>query len=334
VGKRANVAIRQNGTWTHRGSNGMGYSLDQWMILGPDAALAVMNGHPVWVPGEWNGEYWCEAGALIDLDLRELLYFNTDDYAWRAAVLDGLRRTWTGWTIRPAYDGIADITDALGLERAVIGRSGWDSEMLFPYGSEPEEKIHYLVTVGESAYAVGASAQQPWRLGPRLLDQVVNQPLVRTLDGLPRGGVHVDADSRTVGVWSTEPMCGFSERFAGLWPGWMLMFWEDRYQEQQARCGSFRFPNPDPQVRVCRAELVRSTIRQWIFQTVELVAVRGPMVFDYGMSAAGLTVADLQRLGEAILGTDSDTQYTPERDAYWMRPLDVAALAQRCAGES
>lgn len=312
----------------------MGYSLDQWMVLGPDVALAVMNGHPEWKPGEWNNESWCEAGALIDLDARELFYFNTSDYAWRAAVLDGLRRTWTGWSIRWAYEGIADITDALGLDRAVIERRAWDHETLFPYGSEPDEDSHYLVTVGESAYAVGASAQQPWRLGPRLLDQVVDQPRVRSLDTVPRAGVHLDEDARTVGVWSTEPLCGLSERFAGLWPGWTLEFWEDRYQQQQARCGGFRFLDPTPHVRASRVGLVRSTIQQWIFQTVELLPIRGPVVFDYGMSAAGLTVADLQRIGEVILGTDGDTQNTPERDVDWMAPLNVAALAKRYARES
>jgi hypothetical protein len=46
VGSRANVAVLTDGEWWHCGSNGMGYSLDAWLAVGPEPARALFASRP------------------------------------------------------------------------------------------------------------------------------------------------------------------------------------------------------------------------------------------------------------------------------------------------
>ncbi|MET8154695.1 hypothetical protein ACIBSW_24405 [Actinoplanes sp. NPDC049668] len=330
MGSRANVAVRQNGEWTHGGSNGMGYSLDAWLALGPDPALAVMRSFPAWKRDEWQAESSCEAGALIDLDADDLLVFLNVDYDRRLAAMAGYRRTWPGWTIRWAFDGIADVTGALGLDRAVVEPEPWDHTDLFRWGragaAEPFEP-RYLVTVGDTAYGLDVWAVQPWQIGPDLLDQLTGLPQPSAWGQVPRGGLHLDPTARRAGVWSIEPVLGLRERFADRWPGWTLEFWEDRYQEQERRCaGAFRFPDPAPAVERCGDDLAWRAMEHWLPATVECGDSRPKQYGNrdplYGMGDAGLTIAELQRLGELLLGP-----------GHRSRPLDVAAYARRHYGD-
>jgi hypothetical protein len=252
VGSRANVAVRQDGEWRHYGSNGMGYSLDAWLALGPEPMLAVLSSFPVWDKDEWQWESSCEAGALIDLDARDLLVFLDLDYARRIAQLDGYRRTWPGWTVRWAYNGIADVTGALGLPRTVLRDEPWEDTDLFRWGRpgpDEDESLRHLVTVNDVAYGLNDWAVQPWQLGPALLDQLGGLPRVATWPLVPEGGLHLDPESRTAGIWSVGRLLGVADRFAARWPGWTLELWDDRYAEQERRCGgAFRFPDPAPAI--------------------------------------------------------------------------------------
>src|SRR5262249_39468001 len=54
----------------------------------------------------------------------------------------------------------------------------------------------------------------------------------------PESGIHVDALTKTLGVWVTNPIPGLLYWLPQLWPGWRTEFWEDRYEEQLRRCGS------------------------------------------------------------------------------------------------
>ncbi|MER5337054.1 hypothetical protein [Micromonospora sp. NPDC002717] len=353
MGSRANVAVRLNGEWTHCGSNGMGYSLDAWLALGPAPALAVIESFAVWDRDEWQIESSCEAGALIDLDGQDLLFFLDADYDQRLADLDGYRRTWPGWTIRWAYNGIADITDALDLDRAVLRRKPWDNTDLFQWGhpdaQEPPD-LRYLVTVGDAGYGLSGWAVPPWQVGPDLLDQLTGLPQPSTWPEVPRGGLHLDPAARRAGVWSVDPVLGLADRFAECWPGWTLEFWQDRYQEQERRCaGAFRFPDPAPAVDLCGYALLRRVMQHWVRATAEFRDSWPQEQEDYdpfyGTRNARLSVADLQRLGELLLGPDRDPHHPPAiphgwpafwtewaTTGDWSRPLDVAAYARQLHG--
>jgi hypothetical protein len=191
----------------------MGYGLDAWLGLGPAPALVVVRSFPVWDRNEWQTESVCEAGALIDFDGKDLLVFLNASYGERLAALDGYRRTWPGWSIRWAYNGIADVTDALGLDRIVVEREPWDNTDLFPYGRADADEpldLSYLVTVGDGAYGLDGWAARPWQLGRHLLDQLTGLPQPWTSREVPRGGLHLDPVARRVVVWSIDPVLGLS----------------------------------------------------------------------------------------------------------------------------
>ena len=334
------MAVIQNGAWRHCGSNGLGYSLDAWLALGPDPALAVVRSFPVWKRQEWQSESVCEAGALIDLDDKHLLFFLDADYGKRLAALDAYRRTWPGWTIGWAYNGIADVTDALGLDRTVLDRDPWDDADLFRWGrADPDEPPHlsYLVTVGDTPYGLDSWAARPWQIGPDLLDQLAGLPQPSTWPEMPRGGLHLDPAARRAAVWSIDRVLGLADRFAERWPGWTLEFWQDRYQEQELRCaGAFRFPDPAHDADQCAYDFAWRVMDHWIPAAPEYSddrpRQRGQRDPLYGMGDAGLTIADLQRLGEMVLGPDRDPRTPPISPDDRSRPLDVAAFAHRIYG--
>ncbi|MDI6104715.1 hypothetical protein QLQ12_39605 [Actinoplanes sp. NEAU-A12] len=327
MGSRVNVAVRQGGDWTHCGSNGLGYSLGAYLALGPGPALAVVRSRslPVWDRRQWQLESTCEGAALIDLDARDLLFFLDLGYEQRLAVLEAYGRTWAGWTVRWAYNGLADVTDALGVSRDVLQRDPWDGTDLFRWhrpGPDEELVLRQMITVGEVAYGLDHHAVDPWEIGPALLDQIGDLPRVTTLPEMPRAGLHLDPVARTAGVWSVAPVRNLTERFAGRWPGWTLEFWEDRYREHASRCaGVFEFPDPAVAVEESVHDLVENVLHHWLRAMPEF-RQRWPAKEEadydpyYGTRDAGLTIADLQRLCGALLGPDRD-------------PVDVAARARK-----
>ncbi|SFF64023.1 hypothetical protein SAMN05421541_11632 [Actinoplanes philippinensis] len=323
MGSRANVAVRRDGTWVHHGSNGLGYSLDAWLAPGPEPALAMFGTEawPVWEPGQWQWESTCEAAALIDVDARELLFFVDIDVTGRLALLEAYGRTWDGWTIRWAYNGLADVTDALGLDRSVLDRDPWDNTDLFKWhrpGPGEQLVLDRLITVGDVAYGLDHNAEDPWTVGPALLDQLGDLPRVDALPGMPRGGMHLDPDGRAAGVWSLGPVHHLTERFAERWPGWTLEFWEDRHAGQAARSG-WRFPDPAAGVDDAIRRLGERVLDHWLPATPEnrdewpKSTRLDPF---YGMRAAGLAFDGLQRIVDVLLG--------PGRE-----PIVVAEYAKR-----
>lgn len=324
VGSRANVAIKEDGRWAHYGSNGMGYSLDAWLALGPGPVLAMFGGGawPAWEPGEWQWESWALAGALVDVDARELLLFLECGYDERLGALEAYPRVWPGWTVRWAWNGMSDITDALGLDRAVVRREPWTETDLFRWGRPEKDPtaepwMYQLITVGDVAY--GPAPDRAWEIGPSVLGQIPELRQVAVWPKVPRAGLHLDPDTRSAGIWSIEPVHGLTERFAERWPGWTLDFWEDRFAEQEARCGgAFRFPVPD----------VDQAVRRLVGRMLDHALVTNEMFSDrwpapeeeydpyYGLRDARLTIDDIQGIADRLLG--------PGRE-----PVDVAARAAK-----
>ncbi|HEY8480553.1 MAG TPA: hypothetical protein VIL71_12040 [Spirillospora sp.] len=69
----------------------------------------------------------------------------------------------------------------------------------------------------------------------------------KDLGDIPVSGLHVDVPARTAGVWVGTSCTGLVPALDELWPGWRVEFWEDRYEEQLARCeGAVTVPAHDP----------------------------------------------------------------------------------------
>lgn len=96
MGDRANYVIVENGSWHLHYSHWGAVGLDLDLLPGPAAATRFVRAQRTVT--RWLDDVWCEGAALIDHDRRLLLWFSThlDDYAYRAAALAVLARTWPG----------------------------------------------------------------------------------------------------------------------------------------------------------------------------------------------------------------------------------------------
>ncbi|MWA05652.1 hypothetical protein F8568_035905 [Actinomadura sp. LD22] len=198
---------------------------------------------------DWLNDAWAEGGAVVDRTARRLLFYGDQlmlDLPCKRAFLALLEPMWPGWTVRWAYDGIGDLAAAAGLDRSAV-RSPDEEERHLPEEAVTGDYETYLFGVvhlltvrtpeGCTAYPLGQFVHTAWQ-GPALLDRLPAGGLRRVdLGEFPSGGLHVDAGARTAGVWIHGSCRGLVPALGELWPGWRVEFWEDRYEEQFARCG-------------------------------------------------------------------------------------------------
>lgn len=200
-----------------------------------------------------------------------------------------LARTWPGWQIQWAYDGLADIVAYVGLDpetvkapktipippdlrtpeklSAAIPMFQFDPAV-FPPGSllpaelplvsapEPmadsdlDEDPECLITIAQDgevrAYASRSSVGTVIEHGPQVLETCAGWKPARVQGRTPSGGIHLDAGTRSAGVWTGGVLYQALADAPRLWPGWHWERWGDRYGEQLARCaGTVIFPAPD-----------------------------------------------------------------------------------------
>ncbi|MFC5007112.1 hypothetical protein ACFPIJ_56075 [Dactylosporangium cerinum] len=239
--------------------------LDAWQRLGPT--------------DEFDDD--AEGGLLVDFDRRVLMMFSAHRGTHlRAAYLDAVTRTWPGWQVRWAYDGIADLMDHAGADSSHL--RGKPAEPAALYWRERTEQLpphlrdrieqmppRYVVTIGDTqAYGLGWNAVAPWRVGPGLIEQLDPADRITTAETMPEAGMHLDPSTRTAGVWSAvQPLHGLAGYWPRLWPGWTLLLWDDRSGEQLQRCaGSVTFPAAEP---LGRARLAESVMMTWSFFVAE-----------------------------------------------------------------
>jgi hypothetical protein len=193
---------------------------------------------------DWMDDVWAEGGAVVDRTTRRLVFYGDQlmlELPCKRAFLALLEQMWPGWTVRWAYDGIGDLAAAAGVDRSAV-RAPDEEERLLPEETvtDLDEEVH-LLTVrtpeGCVAYPLGWYVHTAWQ-GPALLDRLPAGGRSRLdLREIPSGGLHVDTGARTAGVWINGSRTGLVPALGGLWPGWRVEFWEDRYEEQLARCG-------------------------------------------------------------------------------------------------
>jgi hypothetical protein len=90
------------------------------LLAGPEAARRFMERqHPV---DGWADEVDCDGAALLDHAQQLLLWFSPchSGPAYRAAVLRVLARTWPGWRVEWAYDGLRTLLACLGQDPELV----------------------------------------------------------------------------------------------------------------------------------------------------------------------------------------------------------------------
>jgi len=259
----AKYALIQDGRTTILHNNLGAYDVLNLSVAGPDLTIRYLNAHhdahgraADWgrEPDGWDTD--AEGALLVDVDHRYVLVFTIyTDVAQRAAYVESVARSWPGWRIGWAYDGVADLMRHAG-DGALVDQTdrSADADDLelghYVYGRYgPSRSLcRYLVTVTADAGVTAHSVTypSPWWVGEPLLGALGDGSLVDSCPTMPEAGLHLDVRTRSAWLWTCgRPLLGIRERWTELWPGWELTFCEDRYVEQLDRCaGVVHVPAP------------------------------------------------------------------------------------------
>jgi hypothetical protein len=269
MGNRANFVVVQDRDWRLYYSHWAGCRILDALIGGPELALRYAQSLRHCPKGQWVDPLWADGGAVVDLDRRRVLFFGDElmvEMDERRALMSVLAAVWPGYSIGWAYDGTAELAGYVGAE---LPPHSWDKQPTLRPADDRNSLCH-LVSVLDSTGQVrmwplwwGLSAA--WH-GPALLGKLPGRG-VRSLAlaKIPEGGVHVDVSRKTLGAWHTADTMGLFRALPDVWSGWRTECWEDRFEEQAARCdGSLRLPGLDLAAGISTAQ---ARLRDRVFQS-------------------------------------------------------------------
>lgn len=248
MGNRANFVVVQNHDWRLYYAHCTGYCMLDALIGGPDLALRYVANLRPRGPDEWVDAGWADGGAVIDLDQHRLLFFGDElmtGIPERRAMLAVLDELWSGYEVRYAYDGTAEIADYVGGLPDVFQWPKCPTTKLARNRKDLCQVVSVLDVSGRlRLWPLVWTLSQAWH-GPALLDRLPEPGFTRLkLRTLPEGGVHVDVGRKSMGEWHTADALGICRELADLWPGWRTEAWADRYEEQARLCGpALRLPD-------------------------------------------------------------------------------------------
>ncbi|MEU8798845.1 hypothetical protein [Spirillospora sp. NPDC048819] len=251
MGERAHYVIKNGDSWGRHYSQWGGYSIELDMLAGPETATrfaGMQRPDPAWM---FASE--CVGAALIDRGESRLLWYSRciDDATYWAAALAVMKRTWPGWRIDWAYDGLADIVAAVGENpRQVDGQCKLPQKPRLLQKASDYEPLPCLVTVAQEgvvrAHMVENSAESVIENGARSLAYYQAGSPVSTWPSFPGEGVHLDVDARTGGMWTLGTLDRLPDAAETHWPGWEWKHWQGRYREQiDQAAGAISVPEPD-----------------------------------------------------------------------------------------
>jgi hypothetical protein len=249
MGARAQYVVVEDGAWQRYYSHWAANRVVDDLLPGPAAATRCFRANRE--IDEWLDDVWCEGAALVDHDRRILLWFaSPDNWADHMAARAVLARTWPGWDVRFAHDGMGDLTHHLGLDRDLTRRPGW-FEPFEPSGfadteyTEPCSVVSLRLPDG-SVRAWGSDWEPIEHLaaGPGLIDLLAASPATPVLTDMPYGGVHLDPQARTVSLWAVQTVAGIHNWPLPRWENWTLDFRGVDHTEQARRLpADFPFPH-------------------------------------------------------------------------------------------
>ncbi|WP_190212304.1 hypothetical protein [Kitasatospora indigofera] len=267
MGSRANYVVVEGGDWSlHRSHWGAGRVATD-LAHGPAAAGRCFRANSRvddalrTDPDGWLDDVWCEGAALVDHDRRTLLWYCDETSGWAryAAQAAVLARTWPGWEIRWASDGLGDLHDHLGLGRGFGRAAAKPPEAGEPHWWPPgEDETCTLLTVRRPdgrvrAWGSWAEVVEQLGGGEALLGLLPDDAPAPELTAMPDSGIHFDQLTRTVGVWTTVPALGLLPWPLPGWEGWELCLWGDDHTRQTAASdGAVPLPRTDLTVELRR----------------------------------------------------------------------------------
>jgi hypothetical protein len=243
MGQRANLVIVENGDWNLYYDHWCANRLDVELFWGPVLARQFIEQRPPLDDrGDWLDEVWCEGGAVVDCDRKTLTWFGGEDVKYeipaRRALLELMKRPWTGWEVKWAWGGVAEIGAYLGIAPDIFlsgrNREAWKQIRVL---TEYPEDNRMLLTVrignrtsvgrvfGEEEaleFGFGQLAAIPAMAGAAFLIWEGDMPTM---------GAHVDLDNRELSYWCARPCVDIERRVQRGWPGWQTHWLRDRFEE-------------------------------------------------------------------------------------------------------
>ncbi|WP_152628243.1 hypothetical protein [Streptacidiphilus neutrinimicus] len=263
MGSRAQYVVVENGAWQRFGSHWGANRIAADLLAGPAAATRCFRALDE--TETWLDDLWCEGAALVDHDRRVLLWYAfQDSWADHRAVRAVLARTWPGWDVRFAHDGMGDLTHHLGLGRELTREPGWlehhEPSWFTDEDSEPWAVVSLRFPDG-SVRAFGGGCRETVEHvldGPGLIDLLLRAAPTPQLTDMPYGGVHFEPAARTVSVWAVQTVAGLNGWPLPGWEGWTLDFHGDDHAHHAAVLPSdYPFPQSPlaPALRALRDRL-------------------------------------------------------------------------------
>ncbi|MFE1879529.1 hypothetical protein [Streptomyces diastatochromogenes] len=250
MGARAQYVVVENGAWQRYQSHWAANRVVDDLLPGPDAASRCFRANRE--TDEWLDDVWCEGAALVDHDQRILLWFAfADSWADHLAARAVLARTWPGWHVRFAHDGMGDLTNHLGLGRDLTRSPGWfetfePSWFADTENTEPWSVVSLRLPDGSvRAWGSGREPIEHIADGPGLIDLLAASPATPPPTDMPYGGVHFDPRARTVSLWAVQTVAGIHSWPLPGWENWALDFRGDDHTHQAGLLPrDFPFPQP------------------------------------------------------------------------------------------
>ncbi|MEU3983357.1 hypothetical protein AB0F77_25260 [Streptomyces sp. NPDC026672] len=250
MGARAQYVVIENGTWQRYHSHWAANRVVLDLLPGPVAATRCFRANRE--IDEWLDDVWCEGAALVDHDRKVLLWYAfADSWASHVAARAALARTWPGWDVRFAHDGMGDLTQHVGLGRDLTRAPGWFETFEPSWFSDTEDTEPWSVVslrLPDGDVHAWGSGREPIENiadGPGVIDLIAASPATPTLTDMPYGGVHVDPRARTVSLWAVQTAAGVHDWPLPGWEGWELDFRGDDHTHQAGLLpADFPFPRP------------------------------------------------------------------------------------------
>jgi hypothetical protein len=252
------------------------HTLPEDFFWGPEHAEALIRVQPLVDDSGWLDDVGAEGGVVLDFDRKNLLLFGgeevLDDVPLRRVYLELLERAWRQWTVRWAYEGIADLADYVGYPRQQVlyeGGNDWVIVRLTPPARREMTRVVASLRLEDGSirlYPLMLNVVHYLGVGSKLATDIRKVEGMRRLfldewrTRLPVGGFHLDLVTRGLDYWVAGRAADIENRVSRAWPGFETCWHRDRYEMQLERTeGLLRFAVPDHRTLLdrCREMLLQ-----------------------------------------------------------------------------
>jgi len=248
VGHRASYAVKERGELRFGSDRWDALLIPEQVAWGPAAFLLELESKRP-VDGLMD-EVWCEGGAAMDLDARQLVFFGGQALRAHAGLRDAflllVRASWPGWQVRWAHDGVVDLADAIGVDRLSLEQEAdrrltWGvDDFAGVRAAQPGDEQILLTRMGPSpthaAFDAVADVEHVLGIGPAMLAELERRPLapLPRERGVSQGAV-IDEAAKHISYWYSFPERDRAAELAARWPGWRLERIRGGYREHLTR---------------------------------------------------------------------------------------------------